>query len=135
MIARLCALAGLLASALFAQESGPLRVPGYIQEWKLEHQERPVYPELARQMRITGTVRLAVLIGRDGNVEELRVIRGHPLLVKAAMDAVKDWRWRPTYRLGHAIKVFTTVDITFSIGGLSHPTHQSRPKQPVVHAA
>ena len=76
---------------------------------------RPVYPELAKQARIQGVVRLQALIGKDGVVEELRLLRGHPLLVKAAMDAVKQWRYEPYRVMGRPVAVATTIDITFSL--------------------
>ena len=55
----------------------------------------PVYPELARRMSITGTVRLAVVVGPNGQVKTTKAIGGHPILVNAAMDAMKQWKFEP----------------------------------------
>jgi TonB family protein len=62
-------------------------------------------------------VKLAVLIDEDGRVERIRLISGHPLLIAAAFDAVKQWRYRPMRRDGVAVAVFTIVEIRFSFGG------------------
>jgi len=55
----------------------------------------PVYPELARRMSITGTVRLAVVVAPNGQVKNTKAIGGHPILVNAAMDAMKQWKFEP----------------------------------------
>jgi periplasmic protein TonB len=115
MTARLTASAWVMAAALFAQAAEPLRVAPDGQESRLIYAPRPEYPKLARQMRISGRVRLAALIGRDGTVQELRLIGGHPLLVPAAMNAVKRWRYRPAFRYGRPIEVLTTIDVHFTL--------------------
>ena len=84
-------------------------------------------------MHITGTVRLAVLVAEDGAVHELRLISGHPLLVKA-MDAVKHWTWAPTSWRGESVRVATTVEITFSLGTSPGPPGRARPGKGVVYA-
>jgi len=73
----------------------------------------PAYPALARQTRIQGTVRLHAIIGTDGHVEELEVISGHPLLVQAAMEAARKWRYAPTTWNGQPVEVDTTIDVIF----------------------
>ena len=55
----------------------------------------PVYPELAKRMSITGTVRLSVVVSANGQVKNAKAIGGHPILVTAAMDAMKQWRFEP----------------------------------------
>jgi protein TonB len=75
----------------------------------------PVYPPLARQTRISGTVRLHALIAKDGTVQQLEVMSGHPLLVQAALDAVKQWRYRPTLLNGEPVEVDTTIDVIFTL--------------------
>lgn len=62
---------------------------------KVVHQVKPVYPELARRMRISGQVRLEVLVAPDGKVKTVKTLGGHPLLVSAAEDAVKRWKFEP----------------------------------------
>ena len=79
-------------------------------------QTQPIYPALARAARIQGTVVLDAIIRKDGSVGELRVISGHPLLVRAAEDAVQRWRYQPTLLSGEPVEVETTVTVTFELG-------------------
>ncbi len=90
-----------------------VRVGGDVQQARLISQPKPQYPPLARQARISGTVRLAALISQMGTIEELRVLSGHALLVPAALAAVKQWRYRPTFLNGEPVKVETTMDVNF----------------------
>ena len=60
-------------------------------------------------------MRLDAVIGKDGTVQELRLISGHPLLVKAAMDAVKDWRYQPTLLKDESVEVATEIDVNFAL--------------------
>lgn len=99
------------------QHTGPVKVGGQVQEAMLISKPLPVYPPLARQARITGTVVLHAIISKDGRVEELTVISGHPLLVQAAKDAVQQWRYRPTLLNGEPVEVDTTIQVTFTMGG------------------
>jgi TonB family protein len=80
---------------------------------KLIKRVEPTYPPLARQTRISGTVRLHAIIGKDGAVQEVEVVSGHPLLLQAAMNAVKQWVYQPTLLDGKPVKVDTTVDVIF----------------------
>ncbi len=73
----------------------------------------PVYPPLARQIRVSGTVVLRALIGTDGSIRELHLVSGHPLLAQAAIDAVRQWRYRPTILNGDPFEVETTIDVNF----------------------
>jgi len=95
---------------------GRVRVAGGVQSAKLIWQPKPSYPDLAKAARIEGTVRLDVVIGEDGTVQELTVVSGHPLLIQAAMDAVKQWRYRRTMLNGIPVEVATTVDVNFVLG-------------------
>ena len=79
-------------------------------------QTRPLYPALARQARIQGNVVLHAIIDKDGKVAQLEVISGHPLLVQAALDAVKQWRYKPTLLNGDPVEVDTTITVTFTMG-------------------
>ena len=76
---------------------------------------QPMYPPLARQTRISGTVRLHAIIGKDGTVQQLTVESGHPLLVQSALDAVKQWRYQPTLLNGEPVDVDTEIDVIFSL--------------------
>jgi len=94
-----------------------VRVGGQVQSARLVNQARPVYPPLARQARVQGTVRLEAVINKDGVIEELKVISGHPLLVQAALTAVQQWQYQPTLLNGVAVEVITTIDVNFTLGG------------------
>jgi TonB family protein len=82
---------------------------------KLVNRVQPEYPELARQSRISGTVRMHAIIGKDGKVQSLTLVSGHPLLVKAAIDAVSQWRYEPTMLNGSPVEVDTTIDVLFAL--------------------
>ena len=92
-----------------------IRVGGNVQAANLINQVRPVYPPLAKQARISGTVELSAIIGKDGRVQDLKVVRGHPLLVQAALDAVKNWIYKPTLLNGEPVEVSTTIDVNFTL--------------------
>jgi len=64
----------------------------------------PVYPEMAKRTRISGKVELMGVLGTDGRIHEIKVLSGHPFLVKAAVDAVMQWVYRPTILNGQAVK-------------------------------
>lgn len=85
-----------------------------VQQSKLIAQPAPVYPPLAQQARIQGTVRLKVVIAKDGSVSNIEVISGHPLLVPPALDAVRGWRYQTTLLNGNPVEVATTVSVNFA---------------------
>ncbi len=95
--------------------SGPLRVGGQVQAARIVNKVQPIYPPLARQTRISGTVRLHAIIAKDGTIQQLEVISGHPLLQQAALDAVRQWRYQPTLLNGEPVEVDTTIDVIFSL--------------------
>jgi protein TonB len=92
-----------------------IRQGGSVQAALLVNKVTPVYPPLARQTRISGTVRLHAIISKNGSIQSLEVISGHPLLVRAAMDAVQQWRYKPTLLNGEPVEVDTTIDVIFSL--------------------
>lgn len=96
--------------------TGPLVVGGRVQAANLIRKVDPVYPQIARQARISGTVELAAIIDETGHIQSLEVKSGHPLLRQAAMDAVKQWVYRPTLLNEQPVKVSTTIDVIFSLG-------------------
>jgi TonB family protein len=110
-------LLGTLAALCLAQDSAVrrIRVGGQVQAALAVSKIQAVYPPLAKQARIQGIVRLEALIGRQGKVENLKVISGHPLLVQAALDAVRQWQYKPTFLDGEAVEVITTIDVNFSL--------------------
>ena len=97
------------------QTSQRIRVGGGVQKAKLVQQAAPVYPPLATEARISGTVRLNVIIGKDGTVLNVTVSSGHPLLVPAAMEAVKQWVYQPTLLNGQPVEVVTQVEVNFTV--------------------
>ncbi len=78
---------------------------------------QPLYPPLARQARIQGQVVLRAVISRAGAMENLQVLSGHPMLVQSAIDAVKQWRYRPYSLNGEAMEVETQVTVNFVLSG------------------
>jgi protein TonB len=81
----------------------------------LIHQVKPPYPPLARAARVSGTVRLAAVIARDGTIQHLQLVSGPPLLVKAALEAVQQWRYKPTLLGGEPVEVITEIDVNFTL--------------------
>jgi TonB family protein len=77
--------------AVTAAPSGPVRVGGDVQMAKLVKKVIPEYPPLAKAARVSGVVRLLGIIAKDGTIQNLQLISGHPLLARAALDAVKQW--------------------------------------------
>jgi TonB family protein len=92
-----------------------ITVRGNVQQVKLISQPRPVYPALAKQARISGVVRFNAIIGRDGAIQSLTSVVGHPLLVPAARDAVKEWRYKPTLIDGEPVEVVTQIEVNFTL--------------------
>src|ERR1700756_1008499 len=90
-------------------------VGGNVQAARLVNRVQPLYPPLARQTRISGTVKLHAIIGKNGAVEQLQVVSGHPLLVQSALDAVRQWRYQPTLLNGDPVEVDTEIDVIFSL--------------------
>src|SRR6266404_4451205 len=81
------------------------------------HKVQPNYPPLAKTARVQGTVQLAAIIGKDGTIQNLHVISGHPLLTQAALDAVKQWRYKPYVLNGEPVEVDTTIQVNFTLSG------------------
>jgi periplasmic protein TonB len=77
---------------------------------------QPQYPEPARIARIQGAVELAAVIGKDGTIENLHVVAGPPLLVRAAIEAVSQWRYRPYILNNEPVEVETHITVNFSLG-------------------
>jgi protein TonB len=92
-----------------------IRVGGNVQAARLRRQPKPVYPPLARQARIQGVVRFTAIIGKDGTIQNLQLIGGHPLLVQSAQDAVKQWVYEPTLLNGEPVEVVTQIDVNFTL--------------------
>ncbi len=94
-----------------------IRVGGQVEQASLVHQVLPTYPQIAKTAHISGTVILHAIIAKDGTVQELQYISGPPLLMRSAMDAVRQWRYKPTLLNGEAVEVDTTISVVFTLGG------------------
>ena len=92
-----------------------IRVGATVQQANLISQVPPVYPPLARQAKIEGVVRLSAIIDKEGRVANLQVVSGHPLLIPAALDAVKQWVYKPTLLNGQPVEVATQLDVNFTL--------------------
>lgn len=95
--------------------NGPLHIGGDVKSPRAIYTPQPKYPMLALQGRIEGDVEIDAVIDKDGNVVQERVMSGPPLLVSAAMDAVKHWKYQPTYLNGAPWPIELTINVTFSL--------------------
>jgi periplasmic protein TonB len=93
----------------------PVRVGGDVLSAKLIKQVLPAYPQPARQLRISGAVHLLGIIAKDGTIQRLQVLSGHPLLRQAALDAVSQWVYRPTILNGQPVEVEAPIDVIFTL--------------------
>jgi protein TonB len=119
------ALSGILGGAIAPPPPPPpppkpkppsaIRVGGNVQQANLIKQPKPVYPPLAKAARVQGTVRFTAKISKEGTIQELQLISGPPLLVKAAQDAVSQWQYKPTLLNGDPVEVITTIDVNFTL--------------------
>jgi protein TonB len=103
-------------AATAAQLRAPVRVGGRIRPPRLISRATPAYPALAKQTRVQGAVTIDAVIDTEGNVVEMRVVSGHPLLISAALDAVRQWKYESTYLNDHPIAVQLIVTVTFQLG-------------------
>jgi TonB family protein len=103
---------------------GAQRVGGNVQAANLLTSTKPVYPPLAKMARQQGTVKFEATIGKDGTVEDLKVISGPPLLIPSALEAVKTWTYKPTILNGAPVEVVTTIDVNYSLSDGPPPAAQ-----------
>jgi protein TonB len=94
-----------------------VRVSSGVQSGLLIRKVQPTYPPLARQARIQGTVVLQAQISKTGDIENLQLVSGHPMLAPAAIEAVKQWKYKPYLLNGEPVEVETTVQVNFSLAG------------------
>jgi protein TonB len=94
-----------------------VRVSAGVTSGLLVRKVNPVYPPLARQARISGTVILHAVISKDGSITGLSLISGHPMLAPAAIDAVKQWKYKPYLLNGEPVEVDTEVQVNFTLAG------------------
>ena len=138
-------LAALFAPALRAQDSGSqsvppppapsapisrIRVGGNVMAAGILHQVMPVYPPIAKQKGVSGTVVLHAIVGKDGTVRDLQYMSGPPLLMKSALDAVKQWVYKPTKLNGELVEVDTTISVVYTLGNPPPPADSSTTPAP-----
>jgi len=127
---RALALAALFCALLSAQQPGAealtrIKVGSPVEAAAIVSQVAPDYPPLARSGNVEGVVHLAAVIGPDGAVEELHAAGGPALLFQAAVDAAKQWVYRPFLLNGNPVSVETTIDVNFELH--SQPAGVSAP--------
>jgi protein TonB len=94
-----------------------VRVSQGVTQGLLIRKIQPNYPPLARQARIQGSVLLQAVISKEGAIENLRLISGHPMLAPAALEAVKQWRYKPYILNGEPVEVETQITVNFTLAG------------------
>src|SRR5205807_10555437 len=94
-----------------------VRVSQGVSQGLLVKKTQPAYPPLLRQARIQGTVVLQAEISKDGSIQNLRLISGHPMLAPAAIEAVKQWKYKPYLLNGEPVEVETQVQVNFTLSG------------------
>ncbi|MGO9777619.1 MAG: energy transducer TonB [Terracidiphilus sp.] len=117
---------GNAGSGVFAGQSGPkvkvaapqkVSISSGIAVGLLIQRTTPIYPPMAKNARVSGTVVIQATISRNGTIENPRVVSGPAMLRQSALDAVKSWRYRPYMLSGEPVEVETTVNVNFSLGG------------------
>jgi len=96
--------------------SGPIRVSAGVQMAKIVKRVMPEYPPLAKSARVSGVVHLIGIIARDGTIRNLQLVSGHPLLARAALQAVQQWVYQPTLLNGEPVEVIAPIDVNFTLG-------------------
>ena len=99
-----------------AEQPQRIRVGGNVEAASLLTRVVPQYPAMAIAAHVSGAIVLHAVIAKDGTVQELTYVSGPALLLKAAMDAVRQWRYRPTLLNGQPVEVETTIDVVFNLG-------------------
>jgi protein TonB len=94
-----------------------IRVSQGVTQGMIIRKIQPAYPPLARQARIQGPVVLQAEIGKDGSITNLRLISGHPMLAPAAIEAIKQWKYKPYILNGEPVEVETTITFNFTLSG------------------
>jgi len=113
--------------------SSSIRLKENVAQANILYQVAPVYPPIAKTAHISGTVVLGCIISKDGTVESLDYISGPPLLLKAAMDAVRQWRYEPVLVKGEPVRVCTTVSVVFTLGCAPSAAASQETKPDPIH--
>jgi len=101
------------SSTTNVKPSGPKRIVSVLEEAQLISKVEPVYPRIAIVSGVQGQVKLHAIIARDGSIQSLNVTSGHPMLASAALEAVRQWRYRPYILNGEAVEVETFITVNF----------------------
>jgi periplasmic protein TonB len=94
-----------------------IKVSQGVAQGNLIHEVKPSYPPIAKAARVQGQVVLQATISKNGQIENLRVVSGHPMLVQSALDAVKQWRYKPYMLNGDPVEVETQITVNFTLSG------------------
>jgi len=94
-----------------------IRISQGVTRGLLVHREEPAYPPLARAARVQGEVVLSAVIDGNGQIQNLQLVSGHPMLAPAAIDAVKQWKYKPYFLNGEPVEVETTINVNFTLAG------------------
>ncbi len=125
LVSCLFLLPGLYAQTVFSRaarvNSAQISVDPNVVAGMLLEKTAPVYPPIARAARVSGTVVLQAAISKTGTIEGLHVISGPAMLQQAAYDAVKTWRYKPYLLQGEPVRVLTTINVIFTLGGVEAP--------------
>jgi protein TonB len=115
---------GVLGGVLSAANTPPPRIAPQrvkvsqgVTSGLLINKVTPTYPPIAKTAHITGSVVLQAVISKQGAIEGLKVVSGHPMLINSAVEAVKQWRYKPYILNGEPVEVETTVTVNFTMGG------------------
>jgi protein TonB len=95
----------------------PIKLSSGVTTGLLVRKVQPAYPPLAKQARIQGSVVLQAVIGKDGSIQNLRAVSGHPMLIQSAIDAVRQWKYKPYFLNGDPVEVDTQVTVNFTLAG------------------
>src|SRR5271166_3425285 len=125
----LAMLIAVLVCRTAAQSNPPeqVDVPSGVSQGLLIYKVQPTYPPLARQARVQGSVVLQAVIDKDGSIKDLTVTSGHPMLIQAALDAVRQWRYKPYYLNGEPVLVQTTINVNFQLSGAPSEAESNEP--------
>ena len=104
-----------MTAEVAAAPPAQIRVGGEAAQNNLSVKVNPVYPPLAKQARVQGTIRFEVVIAKDGTIRNLHLVSGPPLLVQSAIEAVRQWVYKPTLLNGNPVEVITTIDVNYTL--------------------
>ena len=88
-----------------------------VMEASLIYRVVPTYPVMAQQIHVQGKVVFTAVISKAGTIENLQLVSGHPILVKAAEEAIRQWRYKPTILNGEPVEVITNIEVNFTLSG------------------